>query len=123
VCKDCEPYGDLSWVLRTHQVALDKAKRLRQSLVDKEQRIGRIPQPQYDATVSQNARFLRLLIRHMNRWLERFEVDFLDSKTFLSKHCEFSDRNTLARGYVTYGHLVLLQIMKETHAYKQQGDE
>ncbi|CAH0026582.1 unnamed protein product [Clonostachys rhizophaga] len=124
VCKDCEPYGDLSWVLRTHQVALDKAKRLRQSLLNKAQKIRRIPQPQYDVKVSQNAEFLRLLIRHMDRWLKRFEADFLDSKTLLSKHCEFSsDRDTLDRGYVTDGHLVLLQIMKETYAYKQRWDE
>ncbi|CAH0049573.1 unnamed protein product [Clonostachys solani] len=122
VCKDCEPYGDLSWVLRTHQVALDKAKRLRQRLVNKAERIRGILQPQYDVKVSQNAEFLRLLINHMDRWLKCFEADLLDSKTLLSKHCD-SDRVTLDRGYVADGRLVLLQIMKETYAYKQQWDE
>ncbi|KAI0452165.1 hypothetical protein F5B21DRAFT_506474 [Xylaria acuta] len=97
--------------------------RLQKRLKERAEKIGRISRARYNITAQESAEFLQLLLRHMRQWLKHFKADLLDSKIFLSKPCEFSEKEKFSRRHVTDGPLVLFQIMKDMQAYKRQWEE
>ncbi|KAI3317102.1 hypothetical protein HD806DRAFT_516039 [Xylariaceae sp. AK1471] len=97
--------------------------RLQKRLKERDEKIGWIPRAKYDITAQENAEFLQLLLRHIRQWLKHFKADLLDSKIFLSKPCEFSEKEKFSWRHVTDGPLVLFQIMKDMQAYKRQWEE